>query len=247
MKILSLNLHCFKEEDRINKLDKIVKFIQDNDIDVCMFQEASQEIESNLLCDDIREGNNAYYIANKLGYNIYFHYIKHSFGYLEEGLAFVSKYPIENPNFKTISKTTNINDWFKRDVIKANINGITFFNTHLGWDAYGETGLEQIDVMMKEINKTVGAIVLAGDMNFADNSNEINYLKKHLYSCSDLAKINSSLNPTFHYDLDSNLKYDNQMIDFIFLNKKIENIHYEIVFNKEEDYVSDHSGIFVIL
>ena len=115
MKILSLNLHCFKEEDRINKLDKIVKFIQDNDIDVCMFQEASQEIESNLLCDDIKEGNNAYYIANKLGYNIYFHYIKHSFGYLEEGLAFVSKYPIENPNFKTISKTTNINDWFKRD------------------------------------------------------------------------------------------------------------------------------------
>ena len=99
MKILSLNLHCFKEENRIAKLDRIIDFIKENDIDLCMFQEAAQDVNEGYINESIREGNNTYYISSKLNYNIYYHYIKHSFGHLEEGLAFVSKYPIKNPNF----------------------------------------------------------------------------------------------------------------------------------------------------
>ena len=43
MKLLSLNLHCFQEANRIEKLDKIARFIQENAIDICLFQEAIQE------------------------------------------------------------------------------------------------------------------------------------------------------------------------------------------------------------
>ena len=72
MKILSLNLHCFKEDDRIAKLDKITNYIKENDIDVCMFQEAAQEIETPYVKDNVKEENNAYYISKKLDYNIYY-------------------------------------------------------------------------------------------------------------------------------------------------------------------------------
>ena len=54
MKIFSLNLHCFQEEDRIEKLNKITNFIKERDIDVCLFQEACQERDKVLLEDLVR-------------------------------------------------------------------------------------------------------------------------------------------------------------------------------------------------
>ena len=73
MKLLSLNLHCFQEANRIEKLDKIARFIQENDIDICLFQEAVQEKAEVKIDNIIKVGNNAYYIAKELVYEIYFH------------------------------------------------------------------------------------------------------------------------------------------------------------------------------
>jgi endonuclease/exonuclease/phosphatase family metal-dependent hydrolase len=62
---------------------------------------------------------------------------------------------------------------------------------------------------------------------------------------ADLAKIDPSLNPTFHYKLDSKFEGSNHMIDYIFTSQNCEVKRFEVVFNKEADYVSDHSGILV--
>jgi maltose 6'-phosphate phosphatase len=85
MKILSLNLHCFKEDNRIEKLNTIAKFIKENGVDVCLFQEAAQEISNEIIKDNIKVGNNANYIAQRVNYNIVFHPIKIGFVTLEEG------------------------------------------------------------------------------------------------------------------------------------------------------------------
>ena len=245
MKILSLNLHCFKEENRIEKLDKICKFIIKNNIDICVFQEVAQEKDQQLITDTIRIGNNADYIAKKIGYNIYFHPIKIAFEILEEGLAFVSKYPISNPEYKTISKTTNFLWWNKRDYLSVEIKNTTFFNVHLGWDAGEEVGLNQIKNLLSATkNHNKHLFFLCGDFNYNDYSDEIKYIKNHYYSIADLAQINSFENPTFIYDLDNtNSKNDNKMIDFIFTNQKIEIKKFEIVF--KDDYVSDHCGLYL--
>lgn len=245
MKILSLNLHCFKEDNRIKKLNKIIKFIKENDIDVCVFQEAAQKIASVKIKNNIKKGNNANYIAQKLNYNVYFHPIKIGFEILEEGLAFVSKYPILNPNYKTISKTTDFTTWHKRDYLSANINNTTFFNVHLGWDIAGENGMNQINKLLEETNKHQELLFLCGDFNYADDTKEINHIKEKYYSASDLFNLNSLQNPTFHFSLDNDLGFSNKMIDFIFTNKKINIKNFQIVFNEEKDYVSDHSGLYL--
>ena len=46
MKLLTLNLHLWAEDDQINKLKKIANFIKENDVDVWFFQEVAQ-LESN--------------------------------------------------------------------------------------------------------------------------------------------------------------------------------------------------------
>jgi endonuclease/exonuclease/phosphatase family metal-dependent hydrolase len=94
MKILSLNLHCLKEENKEQKWDKIIEFIKSNDIDVCLFQEVAQEMSEEIIIDNIKHTNNAYYIASRLNYNIVFHPIKIGFITLEEGLASISKHNI---------------------------------------------------------------------------------------------------------------------------------------------------------
>ena len=111
MKILSLNLHCFQEEDRIEKLNKITNFIKERDIDVCLFQEACQERDKVLLEGKIKVGNNANHIASKLGYYIYYHPVKVGFDIYDEGLAIISKTPITGQSYKTISYTTDYKNW----------------------------------------------------------------------------------------------------------------------------------------
>ena len=247
MKILSLNLHCFKEDNRINKLNKIIQFIKENDIDVCLFQEAAQEISKPIIYGNIKEGNNSYYISSKLNYNIIFHPIKMSFDILEEGLAIISKHPITNVYHKTISTTNSFETWHKRDYLKAVINNYTFYNVHLGWDIAGECGMTQIIRLLEDVNKENSTVLLCGDFNYADNSNEINYIKEKYYSLSDIYGLNSFDNPTFHFQLDNTTQKYNQMIDFIFSNQKIFLKEFKIVFNNQDDYVSDHSGLFAII
>lgn len=245
MKILSLNLHCFKEDNRIEKLNKIAQFILENDIDICLFQEAAQEMSEKLIKDNIKYGNNAYHIANILNYNIVFHPIKIGFLTLEEGLAVISKHDITNVSYKTISNTHDFSTWHKRDYLKVTINGYTFYNVHLGWDVEGEVGMEQISRLLNDSTKEMNTVFLCGDFNYADDSNEINYIKQYYYSTSDLCNLNSIDNPTFHFSLDNPTQKYNQMIDFIFVNEKIKINHFDIVFNDKSSYVSDHSALFL--
>ena len=213
MKILSLNLHCFKEDNRINKLNIIANFIKDNDIDICLFQEAAQEINNHIIIDNIKDGNNAYHIAKILNYNIVFHPIKIGFVTLEEGLAVISKHPITDIKYDTISNTHEFSTWHKRDYLKVNINNYTFYNVHLGWDIAGEVGMEQIKRLLNATTKEKNKLFICGDFNYSDDSNEINYIKKYYCSISDLANINSLNNPTFHFSLDNTTQKYNQMID----------------------------------
>ena len=66
MKLLTLNLHLWAEDDQINKLKRIAKFIEENDVDVCFFQEVAQLELNEIIIDNIRKDNNAYLIKTYL-------------------------------------------------------------------------------------------------------------------------------------------------------------------------------------
>lgn len=245
MKLFSLNLRCFEEENRVEKLNIIADFIKERDIDVCFFQEACQEHSKVVLENKIKLGNNANHIATRLGYYIYYHPIKLGFDIYDEGLAIISKTPISSQNFKVISYTNDYKNWQKRDLIWCKINSITFFNVHLGWTMDDEVGMNQINKIIEEIKRHDERYFIAGDFNYTEGSNEIKHIKKYVYSLADLANVDYSKNPTFHNKLDSNELTDNLMIDYIFTNMLCDVKRFEIVFNKPDAYVSDHSGIFV--
>jgi hypothetical protein len=106
-----------------------------------------------------------------------------------------------NPSYNF--NTKDYNTWLKRDLIWCKIDNITFFNTHVGWDMGDESGMKQLDKIIDEIKRHEERYFIAGDFNYPDNSDEIKYFKKYVYSLSDLANVISSENPTFHFNLDN--------------------------------------------
>ena len=38
MKIITLNLHLWQEKNQLEKLDRVAKYINENNIDICFFQ-----------------------------------------------------------------------------------------------------------------------------------------------------------------------------------------------------------------
>ena len=254
MKLLTLNLHLWHELDQINKLKKIANFIQENDVDICFFQEAAQLESNEIIIENIKKDNNAYLIKSFLDkeYYLYFEYKKNGYEVYNEGLAILSKYPLINKDWFYISKIRNPKDWHTRIIVKASINYnneiIDLYSSHIGWDEGIERYFDQIDEYMKNINQK-NKFILAGDFNCMYNSIQYKYiLSKGLTSIIEKVNIDPYLNPTFHFKLDfpSNETIKNSHIDYFFTNdKNIKVNDYNIYFNEDDNLVSDHHLVMV--
>lgn len=254
MKLLTLNLHLWHELDQINKLKKIANFIQENDVDICFFQEAAQLESNEIIIENIKKDNNAYLIKSFLDkeYYLYFEYKKNGYEVYNEGLAILSKYPLINKDWFYISKIRNPKDWHTRIIVKASINYnneiIDLYSSHIGWDEGIERYFDQIDEYMKNINQK-NKFILAGDFNCMYNSIQYKYiLSKGLTSIIEKVNIDPYLNPTFHFKLDfpSNETIKNSHIDYFFTNdKNIKVNDYNIYFNEDDNLVSDHHLVVV--
>ena len=254
MKLLTLNLHLWHEDDQINKLKKIANFIQENDVDICFFQEAAQLESNELIIDNIKKDNNAYLIKSFLDkeYYLYFEYKKNGYEVYNEGLAILSKYPLINKDWFYISKIRNPKDWHTRIIVKASINYnneiIDLYSSHIGWNEGIERYFDQIDEYMKNINQK-NKFILAGDFNCMYNSIQYKYiLSKGLTSIIEKVNIDPYLNPTFHFKLDfpSNETIKNSHIDYFFTNdKNIKVNDYNIYFSEDDNLVSDHHLVVV--
>lgn len=245
MKIISLNLHCLKEENIHEKMSRVARFILDNDIDICLLQEVAQLYNEKILYDNIKYGNNAdillSFLENK--YHIYFEAKKLGFGIYEEGLVILSKNPLINKGYAYISHSVDFNNWMTRIALFADYNNITFYNIHLGWSIGDETIEYQIDNLAKMAKEHSNLVMILGDYNCCHNSPQYKYfLNKGFLSVTDILNIDILNTPTFIRDLDNGQK-DNRVIDHIFINKPINIKDYKVIFN--DNPVSDHNLVYL--
>lgn len=250
MKIITLNLHLWQEKDQLEKLKRVADYINENDIDICFFQEVAQKFDAPLLFDNIREDNNAYLVYKDLKgkYNISYEFKKRGWGIFEEGLAIVSKYPIISKEWFFISKTQKLMDWKTRVILKVTyeVDGkpVHCFAVHMGWSDGNEVYEEQAANLMKEVNKCQNdLVILAGDYNCPRDVREYNSWDS-LYSSVDLAGIDTTDVPTFAFNLDSHMDTKNKHIDYIFFNKKLDIKDYRVDFKENDGLVSDHYLVY---
>lgn len=246
IRILTLNLHCFAEKEIIEKQRRIAEAIISNKIDLVFLQEVAQT-RGELINPD-NYGLKIVELLKSEGLDYYFYYegFKRSFDIYEEGLGFISKYPLSSQQTRFISNINDYENWKTRKILECNLDffgkKIRIATTHFGWS-------DELEVFEKQFDKATEAFdlntltILAGDFNITPKSKEYNYILDRGWL--DLSRDNTEfyLEPTFKGD--QTTKDSQVRLDYIMANKQLTVISKKILFNG--NYVSDHFGLYMIL
>lgn len=252
MRLLTLNLHCFAEDNIEDNQERIVEFIIENKIDVCLFQEVAQHFENEVVINRIKKDNYVLTLQEKLvskgeTYYIYYDYSKRGYGVYDEGLAILSRTPFTSSSSYHVSKKVDYNDWHTRMNVSCETliqNQLySFTSVHLGWTEGEEVFEDQLARTMNQLNNDKINIV-AGDFNVFEGSNEYEYITSlgliDLYFSGDIKYFHDITHKAY-----IDVKKEAKRIDYFFSNKQFVIIDRRIVF--QDNPVSDHFGVYIEL
>lgn len=258
MKVLTQNLHCFAEENHLEKFDRIAQFIVDNDIDVACFQEVAQHVVSPMIKDEMlmKEGNAALLIRDKIKalsgieYELFFSFAHYYYGTDEEGVAILTKQkPIEWKEH-VISDVTEITIDRRTAIEVIFENGLSISSLHLGIATDAVPVSPALSQFQKLGTLTTGETKLYfGDYNIIDETDDYSAIVESGYF--DLAGENAKGNPDFKttpgvIDGWRNSEHSGaKRIDYGFANQVVEVKDAHVVFDGRSDaMVSDHFGMY---
>ena len=253
--VMVLNLHCRQEDDQDFKLSQIARAIDDLHVDLVCLQEVAE------LWNDGKgdwQTNTARIINEHLEspYHLVTDWSHLGFERYREGVAVLSRYPIEKQQARYVSASEDPYSIHSRKVVMAQVKvpyfgRINVFSSHLSW--WEDGFAEQFDNLRRwaadEHRDEVVASLLGGDFNIKAgakgyqrvvDSNE--YEDQYLAATSPqiFRRIFAARELRWKRYLD-----EDQRIDYVFLRKgsALRVTSGRVVFT-EEDYgsVSDHVG-----
>ena len=176
LKILTLNLHCYQEENQNAKFAQIAKAINDLNADIVCLQEVGElwnggsgDWDSNaarIIKDQLVQPYHYQGDWSHLGFQKY-----------REGSAILSKYPFVSQDSGYVSPIQDFHDINSRKIVMAQVNVpyiglVNVFSVHLSWWNAGFR--EQLQNLMgwaeQRHGGAVAATFLCGDFNNAAGS-----------------------------------------------------------------------------
>lgn len=262
--LLSLNLHCGKEDNYKEKMKLIGLGIDELKPDVILFQECSQLIDDSTAVINkginIKSSNIGLSIIKNLdnfptAYDYYYDWGNKAFGNLEEGHMIISKYPIISYESRYVSKTDDIKHWWARKIIRVGVEIdsalVYLYSVHLGWWEDGEEKFtDQLDYLLDWSKEEAEAIhIFAGDFNNSAGTIGYDYMLK-----KGLRDLYLDVNEKGFYDgtfitsgqLDLEKDNRNKRIDYVMSTSDMCIIKrcYRVFTGEDRPVVSDHCGLF---
>ena len=254
MKIMTLNTHSLSEENGLEKLKKVAKFILENDVDVIALQEVNQSIEADIAkapssyrgCHLLKADNYALALSSYLEeYQWDWIPIKVGFDKFDEGLAIFSKKPIVSSEEFVLTHTDNYFNWKKRAALAVQCGEIWVCTVHFGWwDDEEEPFIDQWDTLISHMKDK--EVYLAGDFNAPDDRRNESYdyiLQNGWMDTRILAKEVKGKETIPGKIAGWDQEEKGMRIDYIMTNKKRLIKSHQVIF--DQDRVSDHYGIIL--
>ena len=261
MKILSINTHSIIEENYEDKCRIFADGIASLMPDVIAMQEVNQSIEKEAIENTesifavggipLKEDNHAVKIVHMLSnmgiaYHLAWAGIKKGYGRYDEGIAILSRHPIENVLCFNVSEVADYENWKTRKVLIARTCDINICSAHLGWWGDSEEPFDKQFLKLSTELEKRNCHVLAGDFNCPDSIRSEGYdlvLSKGWHDAYTLAQTKEGLHtvsgPIAGWDKNEKLR-----IDYIFLRSDICVKSHATVFDGiRYGIVSDHFGI----
>lgn len=270
MKILTLNTHSYMEDNFESKYNTLIDCLIKEEFDIIAFQEVNQLEKSRI----VNQALNHYYVSSNQNINIkidnfalkvinslsqqnlnyYWSYLPMHIGYdkFDEGVALLSKYPIENTNIILLSQNDNYRNYKNRKTLGIKVNGVWYYSIHLGWWNDAEDPMQaQINTLINKIDMS-STVFLMGDFNCpAEKKDEgYDYILNNFpfYDTHKLAK-KSYGNYTIVNTIDgwNATKEEKLRIDLILKNNNLPIDESNVIFDGTNyDIVSDHFGLSIV-
>ncbi|MCQ8183442.1 carbohydrate-binding protein [Methylomonas sp. SURF-1] len=255
LKVMILNLHCYQEDDQDRKFWQIAKAVDELNADVVCLQEVAEHWNDG---QGDWASNSANIINRRLKkpFHLYSDWSHLGFDKYREGVAILSRYPLERQEARYVSDSSDAYSIHSRKVVAACIDvpcigPIDVFSAHLSWwdDGFRDQFQRLSDWADSRRGAEVAATLLCGDFNIAAGS--LGYrlvVDGHRYEDQYLAANAPALfQQIFRVD-DAHWRdrlADDYRIDYVFMNKDsgLRAISARVLFT-EQDYgrVSDHCG-----
>lgn len=256
MKFITQNLHCFAEENYLEKMERIAQFIVDNSVDIACFQEVAQPTE-NVFVDEnmhIREGNAALLIRDMIlsrggdAYEVFYSFAHYYYGEDEEGVAILSRLPIKSWREHVISQEQEFVAE-RRTAMEVQLEtGVSITSLHLGIATTRNPQSPAVEQFLDLRTKTKGELQLyLGDYNIPDTTDGYDQIIES--GCIDLCGEVSRGDEAFLTTPGAIDGWMNQKgakrLDYGFANQAVEVKSACVIFDgKKNAVVSDHFGLY---
>jgi maltose 6'-phosphate phosphatase len=255
LKVLTLNLHCYQEENQDYKLSQIAKAIDELGVDIICLQEVAEPWNDG---QGDFELNSARMINERLAsrYHLYTEWAHLGFGQYREGVAILSRYAIGKHDSRYVSKSDDPYNIHARKVVMAQITvpyigTVNIFSSHLSWwdDGFSEQFENLRTWADAKHTGLVSATLLCGDFNIKAGSRGYELVvDSHTYEDQFLAAKSPAVFERIFRDRRPHWQrylLDDHRIDYIFMHRSsgLRVTSGRELFT-EQDYgsVSDHSG-----
>ncbi|MBF0710217.1 MULTISPECIES: endonuclease/exonuclease/phosphatase family protein [unclassified Gemella] len=261
MKLLTVNVHSWQEDNQEKKIEILAKEIAEKDYDLVALQEVSQLKFKEENVNEINDDNYLVILFEKLkdlGCNKYNYYWSNSHtGYdiYDEGIAILTKLPVLEIDEFYCSRSTTVNSINSRKILRLCLEWkdkiIEAYSCHINLPtATDENQLENIQTILDR-SKTKNLKIFLGDFNTDAISRKADYkaiLDLGLIDTYNLAKSKDS-GITVEKSIDGWSNHsEEKRLDYIFLSKEKEVLSSSVIFNgKNKDIISDHFGLEVEL
>ncbi|GGD22000.1 endonuclease/exonuclease/phosphatase family protein [Pontibacillus salipaludis] len=259
MKLLTLNVHAWQEDNQMTKIKQVAERIHNSRYDAVALQEVSQHKEAHYVYDHIRDDNYGYLIQqelNELGsadYQLVWDVSHYGYDVYEEGLALLVRHPIHTSESFYVTKSSSVDYWKSRKIVSAmcviNEVPVSLYSCHLGWWGDEDEPYDsQVDVLMNHMNAE-GLSFLLGDFNASDDRHEEGYDYILRKGWIDTHKV--ALEQIGEETIEGKIAGWDQnkegiKIDHIFCNQHVNVQKSEVVFDgRTTPIVSDHYGLEV--
>ena len=272
MKLLTINVHAWIEENQDEKMEILAKVIAENDYDVVAMQEVNQSMNSPVIFRAIRQDNYGWVLLEKISKytdrTYYYHWSNSHIGYgkYDEGLAIITKHKLLDVDEFYCTRAQSVNTITSRRINSATIEYkgqiIEFYTCHMNLPTNQEEKMaDNIQTILKR-SQTDNLKILMGDFNTDAISDQQAYQQIKslgLFDTFEMAEQKDS-GITVEKAIDGwkghseenidgwSKSKEEKRIDYILSNKKIKVKSSKVIFNGENHpVVSDHYGLEVIL
>lgn len=169
LRLLSLNLQCWQQEDAERKLIEVARFIAAHAVDVVCFQEVGQ-------LPDRPETNAAAVVVGELGrlghkFDWAWDWAHMGYDRWQEGVAVLVRGKVLTHASKFVSRSSDREFWKTRNALRVRVltergAELTLVSTHLGWyEDTEEPFAEQWQKLLAWCENAPTPLLIAGDLN----------------------------------------------------------------------------------